>query len=124
MRSGGESAADEIQSQHDASERLSAEPLPRSGNGRVGHFVFRKTRHRAALRRKPEWLRGQNGFAKYSDEKREPDRGWCRGCGVRRGAESGSCPQHSSRRSARISGERISRDGWKRNLREKTPRIL
>jgi len=73
---------------------------------------------------KHEWVRRQDGIAQYPDEKRESDRGWGGGRGMRSGTESGAGPEHSACRPAWLAGERILGDRGKRNLRDRRSGVL
>src|SRR5438067_6218539 len=84
VRNGRESANDEIESEHDASQCLSPKSLPRFPNRAMADRLLCEARRYHAGWRKPERFRRQDGSAKYPDEKWEPRPGWIGRCRLRR----------------------------------------
>src|SRR4030095_632857 len=108
VRSGGQFADDENESEHDAPQRVFAESLSRFTNRPMADRLLRQARDHHVDRRKPKRFRRENGFTKYSDEERKSRAGWSGGGLLRRGTESRSCPQHAFVRAAWLAGYGIS----------------
>src|SRR5947207_13675106 len=116
VRGGGESSDDEIEGEHDASQRLLVESLSGFPNRTVVDRLLREARHHGVDRRELKWFRRQDGAAKYPDEKWEPRSGRTGHSRLRRRTKPRSRPQYAAFRPLRLAGHRISRNRGERNF--------